>query len=291
MKPEQTKTEQTDADAPGSHQPRPREGWQLAGTVPENYERYLVPVFFAPWAERMVELAGVRPDDRVLDVACGTGIVARRAAARVGAGGMVVGVDVNDAMLKVAAATAEDVRPVIRWQSGDTADLPFPDMEFDAVFCQQGLQFFTDQVAAVREMRRVLAPGGRLTLAVWRSVEHSPGFVVLAQVLERHAGPDVGAMMRSPFAGPDADAMRKLLTAAGFSAVRCQVGIGTVRFPSPEEFVRRETISSPLAGPIAALGTEIHEAITRDLAEALRPHTDDDGVVFPMETWLLTARR
>jgi SAM-dependent methyltransferase len=283
--------DQAGAEASGTREPGTREGWQLAGSVPENYERYLVPVFFAPWAERLVQLAAPGSGERVLDVACGTGIVARRAAPWLGSRGMGVGVDVNDAMLKVAAEAAEGVRPAIRWLPGDAAALPFPEAEFDVVFCQQGLQFFSDKAAAVREMRRVLVPGGRLALAMWRPVQHSPGFVVLAQMLERHAGADVGAMMRSPFAGPDSDTMHGLAIGAGLAAVRCQVGIGTVRFPSPEEFLRQEAMSSPLAGPIGALGEDVLEKIIRDLTQALTPHTDEHGVVFPIETWLLTARR
>ena len=133
--------------------------FQLAGTTPEAYERYLVPVLFAPCADQLIELAAPGPGERVLDVACGTGIVARRAAARVGAGGALVGLDLNEGMLRVARTVGADVRPTIDWRAANAADLPFGDGEFDIVFCQQGMQFFPDRVVALGEMRRVLVPG------------------------------------------------------------------------------------------------------------------------------------
>jgi ubiquinone/menaquinone biosynthesis C-methylase UbiE len=126
---------------------------------------------FAPCATQLLDLAAVEPGERVLDVACGTGIVARRAAARVGAGGVVAGSDVNEGMLEVAAATAIDLPVRIEWHRADATALPLPDGAFDVVCCQQGLQFVPDPPLALREARRVLTPGGRLALAVWRGID------------------------------------------------------------------------------------------------------------------------
>jgi SAM-dependent methyltransferase len=136
--------DQTRSEDPGTGQPRAWQGWQLAGCLPENYERHLVPALFGPWAAQLVELAAPGPGERVLDVACGTGIVARRAAALVQPGGAVAGLDSNRGMLEVARAAAAEVRPVIDWRAGDAADLPFPDGVFEVVLCQQGLQFFPE---------------------------------------------------------------------------------------------------------------------------------------------------
>jgi SAM-dependent methyltransferase len=116
-----------------------RRWWRLEADTSEAYERYLVPALFASWAERLLDLVAVGPGERVLDVACGTGIVARRAAARVGEGGAVTGLDRNPAMLEVARAAAIEVGPPIDWRAGDAARLPFPDGVFDVVTCQQGL--------------------------------------------------------------------------------------------------------------------------------------------------------
>ena len=143
--------------------------WQVAGSAPEVYERELVPAVFGVWAPILVELAQPGPGERVVDVACGTGIVARIAATRVGPTGAVVGVDLNPGMLSVArSVVSTDSRSggPLQWQEASADKLPFPDGSFDVVYCQLGLQFFADRAAALREMRRVLGPGGRLALMV-----------------------------------------------------------------------------------------------------------------------------
>ena len=255
--------------------------WQLEGNAAEAYERYLVPAFFGPFAERLIELAEPRPADRVLDVACGTGIVARRIASRVY---RAVGLDLNPAMLEVARAAD----PTVEWLAGDAAAMPVPDASFDLVLCQQGLQFLPDRAAGLRELRRVLAPGGRLAVSVWRAAEHNPGWLRLAEALERQAGPDVAAIMRAPFALGAHD-LRDLF--GDFRDVAVRIRITAVRFPSARDLLLRQEVASPLAGPLSALADETREALVRDLADALRPHTDDDGVCFPMETHVVTAIR
>ena len=267
------------------------EGWQLEESSAEAYERYLVPLLFAPGAQYLVELAAPGPGERVLDVACGTGIVARRAVQRVGSGGKVVGLDINEGMLEVARKVSADIHPAIEWQQGDATGMPLSDRAFDIVFCQQGLQFFPDRPAALGEMHRVLVHNGRLALSVLRYVEHNPGYRLLAEALERHVDPDAGAMMRSPFTSLTTDELRDLITGAGFRDARIFLGIGPVRYPSVEEFLRWEGASSPLAGPIGALRDDVREALIRDVGEALRTYTDDEGIVFPTETYLAAARR
>ena len=140
----------------------PQEKWQMTGSGPEAYERHLVPAIFAPWATVLLELARLQPGERVLDAACGTGVVARAATSRVGAAGTVTGVDLNPGMLDVARAVSGEAGQAIAWREGDLAALPFADGAFDVVLCQQGLQFFPDCLAALQEMRRVLVPGGQL---------------------------------------------------------------------------------------------------------------------------------
>jgi ubiquinone/menaquinone biosynthesis C-methylase UbiE len=267
------------------------EGWQLQESTAEAYERYLVPLLFAPGAEYLIELASLGAEERVLDVGCGTGIVARRVAWRVGADGKVVGLDINESMLEVARKVSSDIRPAIEWRKGDATDMPLPDGAFDVVFCQQGWQFFPNRSAALGEMHRVLVPNGRLVLSVLRSTEHNPGYRLLAEALERHVGVDAGSMMRSPFSSLNTDELRDLITGAGFRDVKIFLGIGPVRYPSAEDFVRWEGASSPLAGPIGALTDDVRAALIRDVGEALRSYMDDDGIVFPAETYLAIARR
>lgn len=267
-------------------------GWQLEGSSAEAYERYAVPAWSRALAEQLVELASPGRGERVLDAACGTGIVARLAAERVGERGAVCGLDLNDGMLEVARAASAEVFPPIEWRQGDAAAMPLPDAAFDLVLCQQGLQFFPDPEAALREVHRVLVPGGRLALSVWRSIAYNPGWgVTLADALERHAGPEAGAMMRSPFPEGDAADLRELVSGAGFDDVRVRIVVTTARYPSPAELVRREAASSPLAGLIGALDEDAREALIGDFAGAIRPYTDDEGVTFPGETYVALGRR
>ena len=255
--------------------------WQVEGSAAEAYERHLVPAFFGPFAERLVELARPRAVDRALDVACGTGIVARTLAPRVRG---TAGVDLNPGMLDVARAS----EPAIEWLQADAAALPLPDASFDLVLCQQGLQFLPDRAAGVREMRRVLVPGGRIAISAWGAAEHNPGWLRLAEALDRHAGHDIGALMRAPFS-LGADELRDLIVAAGFEDVAVRIRIVPVRFPSATTLLLWQQAASPLAAPLSALADETHEALVREFEAAMRPHADDDGVCFPMETQIVTA--
>lgn len=275
-----------------THDQRDRsDGWQLEGDSAAAYERYLVPVLFEPWADRLVENADLQPGDRVLDVGCGTGVVARRASTDVAPDGNVVGIDTNEGMLEVARTTAADRYPSIEWRRADATDLPFAEGAFDVVLCQQVLQFVPTPVAALREMRRVLDSDGRLALSVWRPIEFHPSYVTIADALERHVDEEAATMMRSPFPSWGLPEIRALVEDAGFRDVTITIEIGSTRYPSPEECVRREAASSPLAGPLGALSREVQDELIRDVAEALRAYTDDQGVVFPMETHLVSAHR
>ena len=265
-------------------------GWEVDDDAAELYEEYFVPIIFAPWGERLVDRAGLQEGDRVLDVATGTGIVARRAAAEVGTSGAVVGVDIDSGMLAVAKEQASDIQPTIEWREGDAADLPFPAERFDAVFCQQGLQLFDDSLTALKEMRRVLSPDGVAVLAVWRSVEYCPGYVVLADALDRHLEEGTGEMMRSPFDAWDTPELSALVRDAGFDDVTTTIEIGSERFPSVEEFVRREIVVTPLADRFASADRATRSALVQTVEDGLRDYVDDEGLVFPHELSVVTAR-
>jgi ubiquinone/menaquinone biosynthesis C-methylase UbiE len=265
-------------------------GWQLVEDGAEAYERYLVPVIFTEMADRLLDLAEVGAGERVLDVACGTGIVARRAAARAGGAGRVTGLDLNEGMLRVARRVSQGLTPAIEWRQGDARSLPFADGSFDVVACEQALQFFPDAEGALREMRRVTAPGGRVALAVLRPIRYSPPYAPFADALERHVGREAGAMMRSPFPAWGRESLRALLERAGLREVRVGIQVGSVRYPSAAEMLRQEASSSPLSGPLSATPLATRDALIRELDAALAEFVDDDGVVFPMETFLALGR-
>src|SRR5918996_1361185 len=173
---------------------------QVSGNAAEVYERQLVPVMLAPWAPKLIDLAEVRPGMQVLDVVCGTGVVTRLAAERVGTAGRVVGLDINAAMLSVALGLPPVCGATVEWFEASALEIPLPDAVFDVVLCQHGLQQFPDRSTALREMRRLLAPEGRLALCVWSQIEGSPGMAALAEALGRHVGAEAAANRRAPFA-------------------------------------------------------------------------------------------
>jgi ubiquinone/menaquinone biosynthesis C-methylase UbiE len=146
-------------------------------SVAEVYERYMVPAAFALWAADLLALLALPSGSRVLDVACGTGIVARMAAPQTGATGVVVGLDLHGGMLAVARAQA----PTGVWVQGSATAFPCATAAFDVVVCQQGVQSFPDRLAALREMARVLRPGGRIALVVWGALADNPGHAALAR--------------------------------------------------------------------------------------------------------------
>jgi ubiquinone/menaquinone biosynthesis C-methylase UbiE len=201
---------------------------------PEIYERYMVPAIFDAWVPAFLDLAAPEPGERMLDLACGTGVVARQAVSRVGSGGRLVGLDFNAGMLARARAS----EPAVEWQEGNAMALPFADDTFDVVVCQQALQFFPDAGKALEEVRRVLVPAGRFVAAVWCEIESSPGHHALARALERHVSAEAAGLMYSVFRLADAQALEALLSTAGFQQVHVQRHQRLARFPSADAFAR-----------------------------------------------------
>lgn len=263
------------------------QGGNVTQSLGENYERYLVPTIFGPWAVDLIALAAPQPGERILDVACGTGVVAREAARVIEANGRVTGIDLNAGMLNIART--HDRQGTVQWQEGSVQAMPFPDKDFTLVICQQGIQFFHDREAALREMHRVLASGGRLVLSIWRAVERTPGFQVLGQALATHISPETGVL--PPFALGDATGITAEVAAAGFHDVTTQTASKLLRYASPEEFVRTYVISSPLRDLLAQVEEERRMALQADVSAALKPFMDTDGLVFPIESQIIIARK
>lgn len=270
-----------------------QERWQLAGNAPEIYARELVPSIFGPWAPILVDLAEPAMGERVIDVACGTGVVARAAAQRVGPSGGVTGVDVNPGMLAVARDSTQPQpdRAPIDWREATVDALPGADGSCDIVYCQLGLQYFPDRARALTEMRRVLRKDGRLALLVWRAIEYSPGFGALATALDRHVSLAAGAVMRAPFAMEDPKEIHALLADAGFRDIAISQRVGSVRFRSAGELVRWQVAGSPLAGHLAQLDEAKITALLAEVAAALRKFTGADGLVFPIAANLARASK
>ena len=263
--------------------------WEFEQGSPEAYEELFVPVIFSPWAKRLINRATIQEGDQILDIACGTGIIARLAVPLVGEAGSVIGVDNDEGMIAVAKQTATAEGLTIDWQEANVTDLPFADERFDIVLCQQGLPFFDDPILALKEMRRVVAPDGRVVLNVGRSLEYQPGWEVLAEALTRNIGDKWGTMMHGPFPAWDRADLKRMAQDAGFDDVLVTIDIGSVRFPSAEAFIRRQAATSPLGHPIEAAPNAVRDELIREVKDELEAYTDDEGIVFPFESYVLEA--
>ena len=264
------------------------EHWQLVGDAPELYERYKVPALFRPLAQLFLEQVGLRVGERVLDVACGTGIVARLAAPQVGPAGQVVGLDFHTGMLDVARAQPSGSGATVEWRHGDAMALPFADASFDVVLCQQGLQFFPDKVRGLREMARVLVPGGRLALSVWGAV--NPHNAALADALACYVSADAATRSLTPHALSNAETVRTLLVDAGFHTVAIRTAVVTRRLGPLEEALPQEMASTSYAEAVAALYAATRAALVGDISAALHAYREGEGFAIPAETHIVIAQ-
>jgi ubiquinone/menaquinone biosynthesis C-methylase UbiE len=265
-------------------------GWQLSGKAPESWERYLVGSAMESWARDLVHRAGLRPGDRVLDVACGSGIVARTANEHVRWNGKVTGVDINPGMLSVARQVTAYTNPPIEFVEGNAVELPFKDNSFDKVFCQFSAQFFPDRVAAFRQMLRVTAPGGRAFVSTPRGINHNVVYKPFLASLEKHISKEAAEIFGSVFNVSDASMLRTPFEQAGWKDVHIEIRNDTIRYPSAKDFVRWEFESMPTPALWQKFG-ETGEAIAEDLQRALADHIDDNGIVLPFQGWIVEARK
>lgn len=250
------------------------------------YDECFVPALFEQWGNVVAEAAGVGPGQEVLDVACGTGVLARAAAERVGRKGAVTGLDPNPDML--AVARTRDAR--IEWVDGYAESLPFTAARFDRVVSQFGFMFFADQPQALREMLRVLRPGGRMAVAVCDALDHSPGYAVFAELLQRLFGHDVAEPFRAPFSAGDARRLTTMCEQAGGGQVKVARRQGQVRFGSISALVETEGACVWTLGGL--LDAEQLCRLREEAEWSLQTFVSADGVLdFSMPVLILTAAR
>src|SRR5262245_37262646 len=277
----EAKMSQSGFDAPG---------WQLEGNAPLAYDTHIVDVFLQDSSGRVVDVAAIKTGDRVLDVACGTGVVTRLAANMVGSAGQLVGFDLNPGMLARARASRETVA-AIEWRVGSVTDMPFTDATFDCVTCQHGLQFIPDKAAALSEMHRVLADRGRIAISVWRSIEHCPWQAAIADAVERNVGSEQAAQIRSAFSFGDADQLQQVIVAAGFRDVEIRIDRETIRHASTAEYVPGYISATPVAGAVIGLDKKTQTKITADVRDALAAYRVGDGLAAPIEAHVAIGHR
>lgn len=258
-----------------------------ASAAARAYESLHVPALFGRWAPQVTAAAEIRPGQRVLDVACGTGVLARHVKSLVGDRGYVAGVDVDAGML----AVAQEQAPSIDWRQAPAESLPFDDASFDAAVSQFGLMFFPDRAAALREMLRVLVPGGRLAVAVWESLERSQAYPLEVALLRRLAGEAAAEALRAPFVLGDRDELERLFADAGVGSASITTRHVTARFPSI-----RSMVEADLRGWLPVMGVQLDEALIETvLSEAERVlgefETSDGAIEFDAPAHVVSGRK
>jgi SAM-dependent methyltransferase len=251
-----------------------------------SYEDLFVPVLFGPWAPRVADSARIASGQRILDVACGTGVLAREAVERVGPTGFVAGVDTNAGMLEVAAR----LEPSVEWHQASAESLPFSDGRFDTVISQFGLMLFRDRGRALGEMRRVVAYGGGVVVAVWDALEANPGYAAEVELLERTAGSDAADALRAPFVLGDRDGLTELFRQSEFADIDVRTETTTAVYPNIRTMVEAE-----LRGWLPAMGVQLGERLIEnilhvaeeDLAQFLTP---EGQVSVPTSAHIVSAR-
>ena len=266
-------------------------------TPAHAYQEYFGPAIFEPLLAKLLECAAPKSGDRVLDVACGTGIVTRRVAALAGPRGRVVGVDINPVMLEVARSIPSLGGAPIEWRRGDGTALELPVGAFDLVYCQQGLQFFPDRAAGVSEMRRVLAEGGRAVIATWQGIDRHPLYAALAEAEVPHLsalGVEITRReLEAPFSLGSADELRSIFTDAGFEEARIVERSIDARFATPERFIERmefayAAVIPQFAEDLSAFEAYV-EAVARDTKEIVERYRDGEHIVVPMHANITVA--
>lgn len=263
------------------------------------YQSYFGPAIFEPLAERVLALAAPAAGERVIDVACGTGILARRAAAHAGPRGRAVGVDINPAMIETARAIQpDDGSAPIEYREGDGTALDEPSGAYDVAYCQQGLQFFPDRAAGAAELRRVVRDGGRAVVAVWQGIDRHPLYAALADAEEPHLAALGVSLSRdeliAPFSLGDAGELRDLLTRAGFAEIELTTDSIQARFADADRFVERLEYAYAAVVPAFAQDPAAFQAylerIAADTKDVVEEYRAGEEVVVPMHANIAVAR-
>ena len=257
------------------------------------YEAWFVPAVFAPSARQLLDRVAIAPDARVLDIACGSGIVARTVARRLGPAGRVIGLDASPAMLAAARRASEAERLAIEWREGDAQELPFADASFDLVLCQHGLQFFPNRARALAEMHRVLAPGGHVAVATWRGLDQHPFLAAYVRAVRQRFE---AAALEAPFALGDPARVAALLLDAGFRDVSVEPLAFAAEYAEPERFVEYQTQAAAAVIPAlndltAAELDALIGAVRGDLEALVRAATAGDRLRIPTRGIVARGRR
>lgn len=252
-----------------------------------SYQEMMVPALFQEWPDQVLDEAKIKRGDKLLDVACGTGVLTIAAANRLDQKGSATGLDMNPGML----AVAEKLAPDIEWHQGIAEDLQWEDESFDVVVSQFGLMFFEDQQKALREMFRVLKPGGRLVGTVFDSLDNIRGYKIMTEIFGHVAGEEVAQALRFPFSLGDTDKLKSLCLMSDLTGARITTREGNARFPDVRTMVLADVKGwFPLAGFVLE-ESQIDEVVSKAESDLKEFVITDGSVVFPMPAHFITITK
>jgi SAM-dependent methyltransferase len=263
----------------------------FVGEIPGNYDRYLGPIFFHGYADDLAARLPVAPGMRVLETACGTGIVTRRLVDRIRGHGSLVATDLNEAMIARGRTTLPAEAGLLEWQPADATKLPFPDGSFDAVVCQFGLMFFPDKASGVREAFRVLKPGGRYLFNVWDAIAHNPVQRIAHETVATFFPADPPTFYKVPFSLHEPEPVRALLGQAGFGEIAWTRLEKTGTSPSAADAATGLIDGNPILGSIMERRPEALAEIKQAVAAAIAADLGDHPVTSPLRAIVFSARR
>lgn len=264
-----------------------RDAFQLGQGAAATYEQQKVKSIFRPLAEATLAAIDISEDDVVLDVACGTGIVSRVLRERVSPRAGITGIDLNEGMIETARAVTSDTTDAFRWHVGDVTAMPFADGIFTVAVCQQGLQFFPDERAALKEIRRVLRPGGRIILTVWAGP--SRFFIALADAIGRHVSPQDATRSLAPFTYAGLDAIPAMLRSCGFVGIRAtDLTIERV-IHDPKESIPLEIAGNPVGPAVSARGEQVMVSIVSEILTACSDLRRGSDLISPQTARFFSA--
>ena len=261
----------------------------FVGSIPPIYDRCLGPLLFHGFADDIVARLPAKTGLRVLETACGTGIVTERLAQRLRGAGTVIATDLNEAMIEHARARLAAAG--VEWRQADATNLPFPDQSFDVVVCQFGVMFFPDKLKGAQQALRVLRPGGLFLFNTWDAMEHNAVARITHETVAKFFADDPPGFYRIPFTLHDADMVREMLERAGFERIEVQRVGTTGTSPSAEDAAFGLIHGNPIYGEIMARRPDELESVKAAVATNIRAELGDRPVRCPLRALVFQATR